>query len=114
MSTQLKTHLVSALLLLLNSALVGAQTTQPAPYPGWHDWPGPWHMWGWGFWWIMPLLMIAFLIGCCVFFMMRMPPGHPGENRTGSAIRLLSERFARGEISKEEFEEKRTILVRGP
>jgi uncharacterized membrane protein len=36
------------------------------------------------------------------------------EDRTGSAIRLLNERFAKGEISKEEFEERRNVLAGQP
>ena len=89
-----------------------AQAAPPAPY--W-DWPGPWHMWGgWGFGWIFPVLMIVFMIALCAFFMMRMHWGHdrPEADHTSSALRLLSERYAKGEISKEEFEEKRTILLR--
>jgi len=35
-----------------------------------------------------------------------------GSDPTSSALQLLSERFAKGEISKEEFEEKRSILTR--
>ena len=79
------------------------------------DW-GPWHMWGgWGFWWIMPLLMFGF-IAFCMFFMMRGMSGHGPSDRDGtaSALRILNERFAKGEISKEELEEKKSILGRGP
>jgi len=77
------------------------------------DWNGPWHMWGgMGYWWIFPLLMMIFMVALCIFFMSRMSWGH-GHSRgdsSASALRLLSERFAKGEISREEFEEKRTIL----
>jgi putative membrane protein len=98
---------------LLFPAVVLAQAPS-APYSDWRDWPGPWHMMGWGFGWIFPLLMMAFVIALCVFFMTRMFAGH-GHSRgdhAASALQLLNERFARGEISKEEFEEKRAILVR--
>jgi putative membrane protein len=81
----------------------------------WSTWPGPWHMWGaWGFWWIFPLLMFAFVV-LCVFFMMRGPwrGGYLHGDTTSSALRLLNERFAKGEISKEELEEKRKMLGRG-
>jgi uncharacterized membrane protein len=69
-------------------------------------------MWagGWGFWWIFPLLMMV-VMGVCLFMMVRMWSGH-GRSEPGrsSALRILGERFANGEISKEEFEEKRAIL----
>jgi len=113
MFANLKTHAVSALLLAMQSTTVLAQATQSSPYA---DWPGHWHMWGggWGFWWIFPLLMMLFMIALCVFLMTRMSWGH-GHSRgdsVSSALQLLNERFAKGEISKEEFEEKRTILTR--
>jgi putative membrane protein len=79
------------------------------------DWSGPWHMWSaWGFWWVFPLAMIALLIAVCVFFMAGMSGAARREDRTGSAIRLLNERFAKGEISKEEFEERRNVLAGQP
>jgi putative membrane protein len=79
-------------------------------------WPGPWHMWGWGFGWIFPMLMMVLLFAACFFFMTRMPFGHRHGHfgdTTDSALRILGERFAKGEISKEEFEEKKSILGRG-
>jgi len=72
-------------------------------------------MWGWGFGWIFPVLMMVFLFAACFFFMTRMPFGHrhdPLDDTTTSALRILSERFAKGEISKEEFEQKRSVLGR--
>jgi putative membrane protein len=82
--------------------------------PGW-DWPGPWHMWagGWGFWWIFPLLMFGLMVFLCALFMFRGPWSHrEHRDATTPALTVLNERFAKGDISKEEFEEKRAILVR--
>jgi putative membrane protein len=97
---------------LASPALAVAQAVQGSPYD-WRDW-GPWHMWGgWGFGWVFPLLMM-FFFALCVFFMARMlgGHGHAHGDQAGSALQILSERFARGEISKEEFEDKRSVLVR--
>lgn len=111
---KVKTYVASALLLFA-STLAAAQATQGASVD-WRDPPGPWHMWwgGGGLSWIFPLLMMVFIIAACAFFMTRMFGRRFRGDDTGSAIRLLNERFAKGEISKEEFEEKRTILVRHP
>jgi len=101
------------LALLLAPGLAAGQSGPPA---GW-EWPGPWHMWwgGWGMWWIFPLLIFGFML-LCVFLMLRGLGGHSHwhGDTTSSALRLLNERFAKGEISKEELEEKRAILSRGP
>lgn len=101
---------VSALILLA-PMLAWAQ-----PSTNYRDWPGPWHMWGWGFGWVLPLLFMVLMIGACAFLMSRMMFGHRhghfGGDANASALRILSERFAKGEISKEEFEEKKSILAR--
>ncbi len=105
-----KPGIVSSVLLF--PATVLAQ--QPGPYRDWADWPGPWHMMGWGLGWIFPLLMMV-VFAFCIFFMIRMFAGHGHpmhRDSTRSALEILSERFARGEIPKEEFEEKRSILER--
>jgi putative membrane protein len=68
----------------------------------------------WGFWWIFPILMFGLMIFLCAFFIFRGPWNHGDRHRdtTTSALTLLNERFAKGDISKEEFEEKKTILAR--
>ena len=69
----------------------------------WNDYgPAPWLHYG-------PLIMIVLMAGCgfMMFFMMR---GHHGESRGDSAEQILKERFARGEIDKAEYEERRRVL----
>ena len=74
------------------------------------EWPGPWHMgWGGGFWWMFPMLMFIFMIALCVFMMRGFWHTH---DHTRSALELLAERFARGEIGKEEYEQKRAVIAR--
>jgi putative membrane protein len=89
-----------------------AQSNQQQPR--W-DWPGPWHMWsgGWSFWWLFPLLMFG-LLTLFAFFMLRGSWSEGGRHTdtTRGALTLLNERFAKGDISKEEYEEKKTILLR--
>jgi putative membrane protein len=113
MRVSLKSFRHSVLALVLSEPLLAsAQAGPPGRYG---DWPGPWHMWGWGFGWIFPVLMMVLLFAACFFFMTRMSfghrHGHSGDT-TSSALRILGERFAKGEISKEEFEERRSILAR--
>jgi putative membrane protein len=113
MRVSLKSFRPSVLALVLSEPLVAS--AQAAPSWSYGDWPGPWHMWGWGFGWIFPVLMMVFLFAACYFFMTRMPFGHRHGHfgdTTSSALRILGERFAKGEISKEEFEERRSILGR--
>ena len=101
-----------------------AQQT-PSPAPEWYG-PGPWHMWGggYGFWWgpFFMLIVFALVIGAVVLLFggrrHGLHSGGPGWGPDGrhhghSALEILGERFARGEIQKDEYEAKRkTILGR--
>jgi putative membrane protein len=61
--------------------------------------------------WVLVIWLIVALVrggghlgkGCCGM-------GHDSEKKIDSAMEILKERFAKGEISKEEFEEKSQIL----
>jgi putative membrane protein len=68
--------------------------------------------WGGGLWWIFPMLMVIFMIALCVFMARMQWHSHGHRDHGSPALQVLGERFARGEITKEEFEEKRAILVR--
>jgi putative membrane protein len=76
---------------------------------------------GWQYWWICPLMMLFMIVVfAAIFFAVRRSSGdgsYPGDRhwRSHSALQILSERFARGEIGREEYEEKRSaILSAGP
>ncbi len=71
-------------------------------------WNGPWgHMW-WG--WIIWLIVIAVVIWAIVTLVNRSqpPPSSPPQQET--AMEILKKRYARGDISKEEFQEKKRDL----
>lgn len=111
MRVSLKLFRPSVLALALLEPLLAS--AQAGPSERYWDWPGPWHMSGWGFWWVFPALMMLIMLAACFFLMSRMMFGHRHghfRDSSDSALRILSERFAKGEISKEEFEEKRSIL----
>lgn len=76
-------------------------------------------MWGGGGWWLIGAVVMV----VCVFMMVRMM-GHGGSGHEShgdvedrgnrSAHDILAERFARGEISEEEFEQRRRVLEHRP
>jgi len=102
--------------MLFQPLLALAQQTQSSnPQQPW-DWPGPWHMmwsggWGggWGFWWIFPLFMFLMMIGCFGFFLFG--HGSGGRRPHHSALEILNERFAKGEIQKQEYDEKKAAIL---
>lgn len=110
-------------------AIAQQQSPPTAPQPPYVYGPGPWHMWGGGgyqFWWMFPMMMLFMVvIFCIVIFLLRRswsdgshhwgPPCHMmhGGPPTYSALQILSERFARGEIQKDEYEDKKTTILSG-
>jgi putative membrane protein len=72
------------------------------------------HGWWWGFgmlhmllYWGVLILAIALLVK---WLFGRTGPGSAGRHRERSALDILKERYARGEIGKDEFDQKKRDL----
>jgi uncharacterized membrane protein len=72
-------------------------------------------MWWWNDFWPMPWvfgpLMMLFFMALCMgmmWFMMRGMGGRGGHYT--NAVDILNERFARGELTQSEYEERRRLL----
>lgn len=71
--------------------------------------------WGWGGWFVMIFSMVAFwaLVIAVVVWLVRgarYPQGRDEAVGRSSALAILEERFARGEIDRDEFEQRRAAL----
>ena len=76
---------------------------------------GPWMMGGFGWGWFMPIIMIVFW-GLVIWGIVALVRGIARSDtgsamHTDSALEVLKRRYARGEIAKEEFEEKKRDLA---
>ncbi len=71
------------------------------------------HGWGWGGMMFMGIFWVA-AIGLIVWVVSRLlnrTNGTVGERRGGAALEIAKERYAKGEISPEEFETIKKVLV---
>lgn len=103
-----KTGVATLLCALAATGAQAQQGTGPAWGPGY--WGGPWHGWFMG-----PLMMLVFLalVAVVVVLVVRWigaPAGSREDSRQNTPLEILRERFARGEIDKTEFEERRKAL----
>jgi uncharacterized membrane protein len=108
-------------------SLQALSQTQPPTAPQSPQWygHGPWWMWGDGvgrhYWWICPLIMLFMIVVfAAIFFTVRRSSGDglhpwspPWRSASHSALQILSERFARGEIPRDEYEEKKAVILAG-
>jgi putative membrane protein len=68
---------------------------------GWSGYgPAPWMFFG-------PVMMVLFIAACAAVAYLVMRSSQP---RGGHAMKILEERYARGEIDQAEFEERRRLL----
>ncbi len=104
------------LLVLAGSLLASVLGMAPAMaqdssrYYGHHTWDGGWWMVLGPVW--MILVLAAVIAGVVLLLRWLAPPGQSGTDTaaTKTPLDVLRERFARGEIDKEEFEERRRTL----
>lgn len=106
------TNALMALPAVLASVPALAQTPVDRP-DYWHD---GWN-WGWGHMMFGGFMMVVFwgTIIVLIILAVRWLGGNSTQGRTGSAsgkaaLDILEERFARGEIDKAEFEERKRSL----
>lgn len=88
------------------------------PGPDYYDHP---HMWGMGYgWFIGPIMWLLFIAIAAVVVVLLVRwlgvSGAPGAGVAGAsgktALDILKERFAKGEIDQKEYEERRKVLER--
>ncbi|MEX2427540.1 MAG: SHOCT domain-containing protein [Bacteroidales bacterium] len=60
-----------------------------------------------GWWWIIGLIIVVTIVWLVINSMNKKKNPHPGK----SPMDILKERYARGEIVKEEFEERKKDLM---
>jgi putative membrane protein len=78
------------------------------------DWMWGMHQWLWGAWGLgMMLMMLVFwgLVIAAIVLGIRWLAGQTHGPRSDRALEVLRERYARGEIGKDEFEAKKRDLA---
>lgn len=114
-TTRMKTNRCAALVVLLSALATGAAADQGSYLHGPHMWGGGWMGWFAGP--VMMIAMIAIVVAVVVLIIRWLGgPGH-GSVHLPTALGktpldILEERYARGEIDREEFEERRSVLGR--
>lgn len=105
-----------------SDVVLAQAASKAAPDCGYYHGPGM--MWGGGHWggfgmifgYMFMLLLLAAVVVAVIYIVRSLGGSGPQDmlgrasQRTDKAIDILKERFARGEIDKEEFEEKRKLL----
>jgi putative membrane protein len=90
---------------------------QPGRYGDWHM--GQWMMGDWGVGWFGMIFMLVFwalVIGGVILLIRWLAQSSAGRGRSGpnegsKAVDILKERYARGEISRDQFESMKKDLL---
>ena len=89
---------------------------QSGEYGGWHMWPGMMGTWGMGGFGLVFMIVFWGLVIVALVFLIKwliLSTRDRRENPYGTSrpLDILKERYARGEIDKAEFEEKKRDLL---
>ena len=104
----LYTKVVAAPLILFGMGIPIAAWAQERPYEYW----GMHYMWGpWGIGMMLMMLVFWGLVIVALVLGIRWLVTQGREPRTDSALDILRQRYARGEINKEEFEAKKRDIT---
>ena len=97
---------------MLHWIMTGALLVQERGYEwggGMHPMWGVWGMWGIGMMFFMLLFWGLVIVGVVLGIRWLISQGK--ESRSDSALEILRQRYARGEINKEEFEARKKDLI---
>ena len=108
--------------LIIGGIMIGVLVILPIVFGAIFGWQGygygmmgPWMMGGFGGMWFMSILMIVFwglVIWGIVALMRGLYRGDSGSStKSDSALEILKKRYAQGEITKQEYEEKKKDLI---
>jgi putative membrane protein len=75
---------------------------------GWHPMWGMWGAWGIGMLLVMLTFWVLVIVGLVALVRWLVTQGR--ESRTDTALEILRQRYARGEINKDEFDAKKRDL----
>jgi len=112
----LKFSLITSMLFIILYYPQNVALAQSRGFGGWQMGPGMMCNWGMGWFgmifmiifWVLVIVGLVFLIK----WLIQTPSGGKTAGRTGlTAIEILKERYARGEIDKNEFESKKKDLL---
>jgi putative membrane protein len=105
-----------SLLFFFVLSFQGKALAQMGGYRDWHMGPGMMGGWGMG-WWFGMIFMLLFwglvIVGLVLLIKWLVQTTRKGGVSNGGtrALDILKERYARGEINKEEFEDKKRVLT---
>ncbi len=105
----------NAILVAVPAYVATMATAGAQPSGSYTQHPHMWGDWGWGGMILGPIMMILFIAAAVavVVLVLRalgVGPSRPAAREGGTALDILNERFARGEIDKDDYEERKRAL----